>query len=297
MKLKTLAYKICFRIKYILPDIIYLKILFWLNFGYKLNLKQPQTFSEKIQWLKLYNRKVEYTKMVDKYTAKEYVSQIIGKEYIIPTIGVWNKPEEIDWELLPKRFVLKTTHGGGSGGVIICSDKKTFDKKTAISKLNKSLKSDIYINYREWPYKNIKKKIIAEEYIEDTSIPNNDLKDYKFFCFNGEPKFCQVIGGRKSKMTIDFFDMKWKHQPFHEPKNYPFADIEPECPQQFQKMKELASKLSTHHPFLRVDFYEVNNQIKFGELTFYPTSGLGGFSPEIWDKKMGDLIKINTSKI
>lgn len=291
---KKILTRIVFRIRFIIPDKQYLQIIYRLKMGKRLNLKNPQCFSEKIQWLKLYNRKSEYTQMVDKLAAKKYVSNIIGNEYIIPTIDIWEKVEEIDWEKLPDQFVLKTTHGGGSEGVIICKDKKNFNKSIAIQKLKCALKDDIYITFREWPYKNVKKRIFAEEFVEcNPNSEDSDLKDYKFFCFNGVPKFCQVIGGRGNKMTIDFFDMNWNHQTFHEPKDFPFAEREPTRPACFCKMKELASSLSQNSPFIRVDFYEVNKTIKFGELTFFPTSGFGGFSPEIWDKKFGDLICLN----
>ena len=291
--LNLYAIKLVYKLRYLLPDKLYLKILFRLKMGYKLNLKNPQTFSEKIQWLKLYDRKPEYTAMVDKFEAKNYVANIIGKEYIIPTLGVWEKPEDIKWDILPQKFVLKTTHGGGSNGVIICENKNAFNKAKAIEELKKSLKQNIYINFREWPYKNIQKRINAEEYIENLNENGNaDLADYKFFCFNGKPHFCQVISGRKSKMVIDFFDMDWNHQPFHEPKEFPFADILPKRPTTLNKMVELATKLSKGHAFLRVDFYEINQKIKFGELTFFPTSGMGGFSPSKWDKDLGKLIKL-----
>ena len=190
-----------------IPDRIYLKWLYRLKMGKKLDLKNPKTWSEKLQWLKLYNRRAEYTMMVDKYAVKDYVAGIIGKEYIIQTIGVWDKIEDIEWGFLPDKFVLKTTYGGGSSGVVICKDKSAFDKNKAIVRLKKSMKQDIYRSLREWPYKNVPKRIIAEQYIEP-SKHLNDLPDYKFFCFNGKPKYCQVISGRatyKSRHTVVSF--------------------------------------------------------------------------------------------
>lgn len=276
--------------KFYKSDEKYLRKLFRYTMGRELNLQNPQTFSEKLQWLKLYNRKPEYTRMVDKYAVKEYVANIIGEEYIIPTLGVWDKFDDIDFDSLPNQFVLKTTHGGGSTGVVICKDKSAFDKKRAKSRLEKSLKSDIYISLREWPYKNVKKHIIAEHFLIGNN--QNDLPDYKFFCFNGEPQYCQVISGRNSITTIDWYDKNWIHQPFHEPKNYPFSKKEHSKPSCFNEMLVLAGKLSQGHPFLRVDFYEVNNKIKFGELTFFPTSGMGGFEPEKWDYEFGKMIII-----
>lgn len=273
-------------------DVTYLRLLYYLRFKKKINLDNPRSFSEKIQWLKLYNRKPEYTMMVDKYAVKEYVANIIGADYVIPSIGVWDKPEEIDWTKLPNKFVLKTTHGGGSVGVEICRNKDTFDKKRAINNLNKSLKQDVFTDFREWPYKNVKKRIIAEPLLEANSSGSQDLLDYKFFCFNGEPKLCQVISGRNKKMSIDFYDKDWNHQDFHEPREFPFSKKKIEAPQKYKQMLVLASKLSQGHPFLRVDFYEVRGRIFFGELTFYPTSGLGGFEPDDWDNKIGEWLKL-----
>lgn len=270
-----------------IPDKQYIQMLYYLKMGNRLNLDNPQTFSEKIQWLKLYNRRPEYTMMVDKWAVKDYVAGVIGPEYVIPTLGVWNKPEDIDFDSLPNEFVLKTTHGGGSGGVFICTDKSKLDARLVVEKMKKAMKGDVYRCYREWPYKNVKRRIIAEQYI---GIKNDDLKDFKFFCFNGEPKYCQVIGGRKTNMVIDFFDTDWNHQPFHEPKHYPFSAQIVNRPHSFQLMLELSRKLSADIPFLRVDFYEIGNHPLFGELTFFPTSGLGGFEPDKWDKVFGENI-------
>lgn len=277
-----------------LPDRIYLLWLYRLKMGKPLNLKNPRTFSEKLQWLKLYDRNSEYTRMVDKYAVKEYVAGAIGEEYVIPTLGVWNKPEDIDWNSLPDQFVLKTTHGGGSTGVVICTDKSCFDKQQAVDKLNKSLKIDIYKFFREWPYKDVPRRIIAEKYLEpEPEI--NDLPDYKFFCFNGEPKYCQVISGRGTTMSIDFFDHNWKHQPFHEPKSFPFAEFTPKKPNCFDLMWELAKKLAQGKAFSRIDFYQVREKVYFGEITFYPTSGMGGFNPVEYDEILGDFIELDNS--
>lgn len=421
------------KVGHVFGDATYLKVRFRLIMGKKLDLKNPQTFSEKLQWLKLYDRRPEYTTMVDKYAVKDYVAGIIGKEYIIPTLGVWDRPEDIEWDKLPNRFVLKTTHGGGSEGVVICKDKQTFDREKAI----KTLKSNMHNDWRiqmEWPYKNVPHRIIAEEFIDpspetkdlsdykffcfdgvvkglfvaterhkegedvkfdffdadfnhlpfkqghdnaqpcppkphnfdlmkqvaarlskgyphvrvdlyDTgdrvlfgeitmyhfggmvpfrpeewdklfgdmlTIPGEklggviirqletneiiieppDLLDYKFFCFNGEPQLCQVISGRNETMCIDFFDHEWNHQKFHEPKNYPFAPIEPQRPKYFEKMWGLARQLAQGKPFSRIDFYQVQDNVYFGEITFFPTGGMGGFSPDIFDSIYGEMIDL-----
>lgn len=423
----------------ILPDKLLLSCLMRAKCGYWPNWENPKTFCEKLQWLKLNDHNPEYTRMVDKYAVKEYVAGIIGSKYVIPTLGVWDTPEQIEWDKLPDRFVLKTTHGGGNTGVVICKNKDTFDCENAIKKLKKSLKQDIYRDLREWPYKHLHRRIIAEEYIEpvppkddlpdykwycfggkprycqviqdrtrnetidffdtewqhqdfyglipmtgnsigkakvsptrptnletqihiacelskdipfcridlyevdkkcyfgeitlypasgfgvfmpdqyneilgrmlelpgekrggviikcfdngDIHISQPDLLDYKFFCFGGEPKFCQVISGRKDTMCIDFFDYEWNHQPFHEPKNYPFADKEPQKPISYDTMWDLARKLADGKAFSRIDFYGVGKDVFFGEITFFPTSGLGGFCPSEYDAILGEMIPLD----
>lgn len=295
-KPNLLGISILSRFAPIIPDKQYLKWRFRLEMGYKLNLDNPQTFSEKLQWLKLYNRKPEYTQMVDKFAVKEYVANIIGEEYIIPTLGVWDKFEDIDYDKLPNQFVLKTTHGGGGGGVVICRDKAKFNIENTKSKLEKSIKTCIYKSLREWPYKDVKRRIIAEEYLE--CIGNTDLVDYKFYCFNGQPLYCQVIKDRNSEETIDFFDQHWRHQEFYglNPKSNPNAikqsinDIP--RPSNYEIMINIASKLSNNIPFARVDLYNIEGKIYFGEITFFPASGYGVFTPSGWDDKLGNLIKL-----
>ena len=276
-----------------IPDKQYLQMQYYLKMGKRLNLNHPQTFSEKIQWLKLYNRRPEYTMMVDKFVVKAYVADIIGSEYVIPTIGVWNRPEDIDFKSLPEQFVLKTTHGGGSGGVLICTDKSKLDAGLVVKKMKKAMKGNIYKGYREWPYKDVKRRIIAEMYIGNQ---NEDLKDYKFFCFNGEPKYCQVIGERRTRESIDFFDMGWKHQPFcglcpaDSPLMFETAKITPLKPLHYEKMQELARKLSCGTPFCRIDLYDTPKQVYFGEITFFPASGLGIFTPDEFNGRLGEMI-------
>ncbi len=276
-----------------LPDKTYLQILYFLKVGKVLHLSNPKTFTEKLQWLKLYDRKPEYTMMVDKLAVKEYVNSIIGKEYIIPTLGVWDRPEDIDWDSLPEKFVLKTTHGGGSVGVVICRGKSTLNHKSAIRKLKKSLSQDVYVEHREWPYKNVRKQIIAEMLLEESGTDAEDLIDYKFFCFNGEPQYCQVIKDRHTKETIDFFDMQWRHLDFIglNPTAEP-ATICPERPIGYEKMKQVARTLSKDFPFVRVDLYEVNKKVYFSEITLYPKSGMGVFKPEKYDDILGGMIQL-----
>lgn len=277
-----------------LPDKLYLSLRFRALMGYWMNWKSPRTFSEKIQWLKVYNRKEIYTNLVDKYAAKAYVGDLIGKEYIIPTLGVWDNPEAIDWDSLPKEFVLKTTHGGGSVGVVICNDKNNFDILQASKLLNLSLKSDIYTRFREWPYKDVPKRIIAEKFMSTSGCNElNNLTDYKFYCFGGEPKYCQVIRDRRTTETIDFYDMDWQHQDFVGLNPNVHNGITPvPRPVLLKDMTEICRKLSSDIPFLRVDLYVIDEKVYFGEMTFYPASGFGQFRPVEWQNILGDMIDL-----
>lgn len=274
----------------LMPAKLYLELMFRRRIGKKLNLDNPRTFNEKLQWLKLYDRRPEYTTMVDKYAVKKYIADIIGKEYIIPTLGVWKNFDEIDFSKLPNQFVLKCTHD--SGGLVICRDKNKFDIESARKKINKSLNRNYYYAGREWPYKNVPPRIIAEQYMEDSET--SELRDYKFFCFDGEPIYCQVISDRSTVETIDFYDIKWIHQPFTglavPPK--PFGKIPIPIPKTFENMKKSAKLLSKNIPFVRVDFYEINGKMYFGELTFYPAAGFGKFSPDEWNQKIGNMINL-----
>lgn len=270
-----------------MPDKMYLQQYYAQNMGYYMDFNNPKTFSEKLQWLKLYNRKPIYSKMVDKATAKKYAASIIGEKFIIPTLGVYNSFDDIDFDILPRQFVMKCTHD--SGCVAICKDKSSFDIQNARNLIEEGLLRNWYLLGREWPYKLVTPRIIVEQFINDGG---NELKDYKFFCFNGKPVYCQVISNRSSEMAIDFFDEKWIHQPFHEPHNYPFCNKRIEKPVNYELMLVLASKLSQGHPFLRVDFYDVGDKVYFGELTFFPTNGIGGFDPQEWDYKLGQMINL-----
>lgn len=273
-----------------LPDALYLWLMYFFQTGKRLHLKHPKTFNEKLQWLKLHNRKPEYSTMVDKYAAKDYVANIIGKEYIVPTLGVWDSPEDIAWDNLPSQFVLKTTNGGGSKGVVICRDMENFDKTDAVSRLRSAMKHNLYKNFREWPYKNVKPRVIAEEYLSEDS-EENGIRDYKIYCFNGKPLYCAVVSDRWNKMFADFFDMEWSHLPFTY-KGIQTSESIPAKPQHFKTMSQIAAKLSIGHPHLRVDFYEVNGKVYFGELTFYSASGFGQFEPDEWDGIWGSHIRI-----
>ena len=282
-----------------IPDKWYLQMKYYLETGERLHLNHPKTFGEKIQWLKLYDRRPEYAIMVDKYTVKDYVANLIGSEYVIPILGVWDRPEDINFDDLPQQFVLKTTHGGGSCGVIICKNKGLMDREGTINRLNSALKYDVYNSFREWSYKNVPHRIIAEPYINDSYDSNQELTDFKFYCFDGIPKYCQVIKDRHTKETIDFFDMDWCHQKFYGlnpvhglvPDVEP-AEIEPAKPMHFERMKEIAARLSAGLYFSRIDLYDTTDGPLFGEITLYPASGIGTFTPGEYNTILGEMIKL-----
>lgn len=277
-----------------LSDEEFLRRMWRLRMNYELDLDNPKTFNEKIQWLKLYDRNPLYTELVDKYNVKKYVEKVIGKKYVIPVVGgAWKSANEIDFSELPDRFVLKCNHDCGS--VVICNEKKDFNYKLAKNKLNKALKKNYYLQGREWPYKNVEPCIFAEEYMEDES--GYELKDYKFFCFDGVPKMMFVASDRMSieETKFDFFDMEFNQLPFTN--GHPNSSLLPKRPHYFDEMKELASKLSAGIPHVRVDFYETNNNVYFGEMTFYHWGGMVQFDPIEWDYIIGKWIKLPERKM
>ena len=267
-------------------DSNYLRILYRYRLGKKLNLENPQTFNEKIQWLKLYDRKDLYTKIVDKYEVRNYIKSKIGEEYLIPLIGIYNSFDEIDFEVLPKQFVIKCTHD--SGGLVICKDKNKLDKEKARKKINRCLSRNYFYNTREWPYKNVKPRIIIEKYMVDES--GTQLKDYKFFCFDGEAKALFVASDRDIDTRFDFYDTEFKKIPLKQ--YYENGTKEISKPKGYEEMLLLASKLSKGFPHVRVDFYDINGQIYFGELTLSHFSGMKKFEPEKYDYIFGEWIKL-----
>lgn len=269
-----------------------LKILYKNRIGKKLDLKNPNTFNEKLQWLKLYDRNPDYTKMVDKYEAKKYISNLIGEEYIIPTLGVYNNFDEIDFDKLPNEFVMKCTHD--SGGNIICKDKTKLDFKVVREKIERCLKRNYYNVGREWPYKNVKPRIIVEKYMEDKA--QEELKDYKFMSFNGKVKCSFVCSDRYGEdgLKVDFYDLEWNKMPFQ--RHYPNSKENIQKPKNYELMIQLAEKLSNGIPFVRVDFYEINGKVYFGELTFFPGSGFEEFTPEKYDRILGDMLELPKKK-
>jgi hypothetical protein len=271
------------------PDKMYLKCLYRTKLNEKLDLKEPQNFNEKLQWLKLNDHNPLYIEMVDKYAAKKYVASKIGEEYIIKTYGVWNDIDDINFDVLPNRFVIKCTHD--SAGLVICKDKNSFDLLGAKSKLKQCLNRNFFYSGREWPYKHIKPRIIVEEYMEDAEL--KELRDYKFFTFNGKPRIMHLVSNRqneKEETYGDFFDMEYKHLDLT--MGHINAPVMPEKPKNFELMTKFAEILSANTKHLRVDFYEVNGRLYFGELTFYQDSGFADIYPLQWNDILGSWIKI-----
>ncbi len=277
----------------LLPTKMWLSYKFKRKFGYKLDWKNPKTYSEKLQWLKVYDKNPLYTTLVDKYEVKKYIADVIGEEYIIPTLGVWDRFEDIDFDSLPDRFVLKCTHD--SGGIAIVKDKATFDKDKARKQFKIALARNPYSTNREWPYKNVKPRIIAEQYMENEAT--HDLRDYKFFSFDGVTRAMFIAterGSETEETKFDFFDMDYNHLDFRN--GHPNADVLPEKPQCFDEMHALADKLSRGLPQVRVDFYEVNGRVYFGEMTFFHWSGTKPFDPVEWDYTFGSWITLPSKK-
>lgn len=272
--------------RFITNDRLYIRLDYFSGMKCFPNLEHPKTFNEKLQWLKLNDRHEEYTRLVDKYEVKEYVSDLLGEEVIIPTLGVWDRFEDIDFEELPDQFVLKTTHD--SGGVVVVRDKSLMDKKAAKKKLEKSLRHNYYREHREYPYKNVKPRIIAEKFMVDES--GTELKDYKFFCFGGEVKFLFVATDRPFDTHLDFFDADFNHLPFK--RGHSWAKMQLRRPDNFEEMKRMANVLSKDMPFVRVDLYNIKGKIYFGELTFFPASGNVPFEPAEWDEKIGSWLRL-----
>lgn len=286
-----------------MDDKTFLERAFKFYLGYELDLDTPKTLNEKLQWLKLNDRRPEYTMMVDKYKVREYIADKLGEEYLIPLIGVWDDPDDIDFDALPNQFVLKCNHNSGLG-MCICKDKSKLDLKKVKDELRKGIKQDYYLTGREWPYKDVPRKIICEKYMTDHSdqemsdIENNKarksdgLNDYKFMCFNGKVQCSFVCSERFSTdgLKVTFFDKDWNVLPFE--RHYPKSQLSIPKPINYEKMIELSEKLAEGIPFVRIDFYEIDRKLYFGEMTFFPGSGFEEFDPVEWDKKLGDLISL-----
>ena len=275
-----------------LDDKKYIEILYKAVFDKEINLDNPKTFNEKLQWLKLYNRNPQYTKMVDKYEVKKYISNVLGEEYVIPTLGIYESFDDIDFEKLPKQFVIKCTHDSKS--IVICQDKSKLNIKKERKRFNKNLKRNFYLLGREWPYKNVVPRIIIEKLMKEDN--GEELKDYKFYCFNGKVKLASIVfgAGEHQEINIDFYDLNWKKMPFS--RQHPSSNVITNRPRNYNEMIKLSEKLSENIPFVRMDWYEINGKTYFGEMTFYPSSGFGKFEPEKYDKILGDMLELPQKK-
>ena len=267
-------------------DELYIKLRYFSGMKKFPDLQHPRTYNEKLQWLKLNDKHTEYTRLVDKYAVKEYIEKLNWGGKTIPTLGVWDRFDDIDFAQLPNQFVLKTTHD--SGGIVIVKDKGKMDMQKARKKLEKSLQRKYFLMSREYPYKDVKPRIIAEKFMVDES--GTELKDYKFFCFNGEVKFLFVATDRPFDTRFDFFDADFNHLPFKQ--GHPWAKKEIKKPANFEEMKRAAAALSKGMPHVRADLYNINGEIYFGELTFFHFSGVVPFEPAEWDEKIGDYLKL-----
>lgn len=285
--MRKLFTRIIIRLYFLFPERMYLKIRYYLEMGKPLDLDNPKTMNEKLQWLKLYNRKPEYTHMVDKVLVKDYVAKLIGEKYVIPTLGVWDHFDEIDFDQLPEQFVLKTNHSGGSLGVVICNDKNNMDKVAAKKKLESSLKQDISKTHGEWPYRDVKRKIFAEMYLGD------DLTDYKFYCFDGNADVVMnCIERNTGHPKFYFFDKEWKLRRLNRRgKEAPDGFTLPK-PDGMDEMFDIAAKLSEGLPYARIDLYNVEGKIYFGEITFFPDSGFDSNRLPEADLYFGEKIKL-----
>lgn len=274
-----------------MPDAMYLKILYRLFVGKQLNLNNPQTYNEKLQWLKLYDHNPVYTTMVDKYAVKKYVADKIGEDYVIPTLGVWDNPGEIDFSILPNQFVLKTTFGGGGEDLIICKDKSSLDIEASIKYLTGYMKQDSYRFLKEWPYKNVPRRIIAEKYMEEPGKPS--LTDYKVMCFNGVAKLIELHNGRYTDgHTQEFYDRDWNKTKITQGSYGDVSDTLVERPEKLEEMLRLSEVLAEGIPHVRVDWYIIVNHLFFGELTFFDSSGFDDFIPEEYNYILGEWISL-----
>lgn len=274
--------------KSILPDAVFLMILYKKRVGKRLHLLKPRTFTEKQQWLKLHDRNPMYTMMVDKYEARNYVGKLIGDQYLVPLLGVWNRPEEIDFRALPSQFVLKCNH---NSEVFICLDKSKADVESMRENLNRQLQVDYYKGKREWPYKNVKRKIICEQFMQNENGEN--VVDYKVFCFDGEPRFIMVNSKRFSEegVHVDMYDLDWNWMNMQDG-HYPMAGDIFEKPKCFVELLKLSEILSNGISFVRVDFNYWNHKLFFGELTFFHSAGFDKFQPDPWDEILGNWLKL-----
>lgn len=287
--------KILKKVSHLVPDKVYISLRYRAMLGYWPNFNNPKTLNEKLQWIKLYDRRPEYTMLVDKYEVKKYIAKELGEEYLISTLGIWNDFDEIDFDKLPEKFVLKCTHN--SGGLVICQNKDKLDINDAKRTIQFALKDNYYWHSREWPYKNVKPRIIAEQYMENED--GSSISDYKIQCFNGEPDNILVCTERYSETGVKYcyFDKNWKYLPYSNQAGVEEFALTIEPPKFLSEMLKIAEKLSKGIPALRVDLYEIQGKIYFGELTFFPGSGMDKTITAESDHIMGSKLKLKKDKM
>ncbi len=275
-----------------LPDKMYLQLFYFATTGKFINFKNPKGFNEKLQWLKVNDIRPEYSKLVDKFAVREHIKETLGEEYLFPLLGHWESFDDIDFSKLPNSFVLKCNHDSGSTKVI--KDKTTLteeDLKEMKAFFTRRLNRDFFYAGREYPYKGIKPYIIAEQLMIDEENPERSIDDYKFFCFGGEPKMMLMVTDRSTDCRFDFFDMDFNHLDVK--RSHPNSDKPIEKPKMFEEMKEIATKFAKDKKFVRIDLYELNGQIYFGEYTFFAGGGFQLFEPPEWERKLGDWIDLS----
>ena len=288
---RNIREKIMYALKF-LPDKLYLQIFYFSTTGKFINFKAPKGFNEKQQWLKVNNRRPEYTPLVDKLAVREHIDNVLGEGHFFPLLGKWDCFDDIDFSALPKQFVLKCNHDSGSTKVIKDKDVLTAEDFAQLKKsFDARIKEDFFYAGREYPYQGIKPCILAEQLMTDESNPEKSIEDYKFFCFNGEPKVMFVATDRSTDCRFDFFDMDFNHLDIVN--IHPWADKPIAKPAMFEEMKEVAAKLSQGMPFVRIDLYELNGTIYFGEYTFFHGGGFRLCEPPEWERRLGDWIDLN----
>lgn len=276
------------KVSHLISDKTYIKIKYFMKFKKRINLKKPETFNEKLQWLKLNDRKEIYSRMVDKYEAKKIIKETVGEKYVIKTLGIYNNFDEINFDELPNKFVIKCTHD--SGGVFICNNKENFDIEYVKKQITLKMKNNFYYSFREWPYKNVKSRIIIEEFI------GNNLTDYRFYCFNGKVELIYMYINENQDIDkpeptkCNIYDINWNLQNFHQ-NSLPTKE-KYDCPKKLKEMIDIAEKLSNKTKFLRVDMYIKNDNILVGELTFFPGAGFSKFHPEYIDLELGKKLNL-----
>lgn len=288
-----LVYKVVKPWNHLLSDRFFISLQYRIVCNEKLNFNTPIKFSEKLQWLKLYDHKEYYSLLVDKIEAKKWVAKRLGKAYTIETLKVWDRAADISFDELPDKFVLKCSHN--SGGVTVCTNKSALNKESIIKEYKRLLKENYYYAGREWPYKNVKPRILAERYI--TENPDSPLTDYKFYCFNGDPRFLYIsqTDPEHKDTPITYLDTHWNMTPFHR-KNHRLLEPLPPRPENFDEMLNICRNLSSNIPFVRVDLYNIEGNIYFSELTFFPASGYNTFEPKEWDRTIGDYLELPTNQ-